>query len=138
MERILANRPPVAQIAYDMELGKTYCTIANLCDLNCIINQAVAGRPLPCLGGKLVAQVVMDFENVLQIFGVENEIYRRPAIIIISANLLHTWGQVAQSLIKETGVNLINLYTKRNISHSELNYSSDNSEAWPGHPSDIL
>ena len=129
VERILADRPPVALIADDMGLGKTHCALATLLYLKYIINQAAAGRPLPCLGGKSVAQLVAQFERVPRIFGVENEIYRRPAIIIVPANLLHAWERVTQSLIKGTGLNLINLYTKRNLSHSELNYSSDNPEA---------
>ena len=128
VERILADRPPVALIGDDMGLGKTHCALATLLYLKYIINQAAAGRPLPSLGGKSVVQVVAQFERVMRIFGVENEIYRQRAIIIVSANLLHAWKRVTQSLIKGTWLNLINLYTKHNLSHSELNYSSDNPE----------
>jgi len=74
VERILADRPPVALIADDMGLGKTHCALATLLYLKYIINQAAAGRPLPCLGGKSVAQLVAQFERVPRIFGVENEI----------------------------------------------------------------
>ena len=89
VERILADPSPMALIANDMTLGKTHCTLATLLYLKCIINQAAVGRPLPCLGGKSVVQLVAQIEKFPRIFGVENEIYRRPAIIIVPANLLH-------------------------------------------------
>ena len=119
----------MALIAHDMGLGRTHYALATLLYLKYIINQAAVGSPLLCLGGKSVAQLVAQFERVPQIFDVENETYRRPAIIIISANLLHTWERLTQSLIKGTGLYLINLYTKHNLSHSELYYSPDNPKA---------
>ena len=48
VERILADRPPVALIADDMGLGKSHCALTTLLYLKYIINQAAAGRPLPC------------------------------------------------------------------------------------------
>ena len=45
VERILADRPPVALIANDMRLGKTHCAHAPLLYLKYIINQAAAADP---------------------------------------------------------------------------------------------
>jgi len=52
VERILADCPPVALIADDMGLGKTHCTLATLLYLKQSVDEAAAGRPLACLGGK--------------------------------------------------------------------------------------
>src|SRR5438270_13992987 len=122
VERILADRPPVALIADDMGLGKTHCALATILYLKYIINEASAGRALPCLGGKSVAEL----EVVPRIFDAANELYWRPCIIIVPANLVHAWERAVQSLIPQTGLELINLYARRHLGHSELNYSSDN------------
>jgi hypothetical protein len=124
VERILADRPPVALIADDMGLGKTHCALATLLYLKYIVNQAAAGRPLACLDGKSVAEL----EQVPRIFDGDSEMYRRPSIIIVPANLVPTWERAVQSLIRGTGLDLINLYSRRRLSHNELNYSSDNPE----------
>ena len=124
VERILADHPPVALIADNLGLGKTHCALATLLYLMYIINQAVAGRPLPCLDLKLVAQL----ERVPRIFGAENEIYRRHAIIIVPANLVHAWERAAQSVIGRTGLNLTNLHSRHDLTRNQLNYSPDNPE----------
>ena len=71
MERILADRPPVALIADDMGLGKTHCMLATLLYLKYIIDEAAAGKSLACLGGKAVGEL----QSVAWIFGVDNEAY---------------------------------------------------------------
>ena len=124
VERILADRPPVALMANDIGLGKTHCTLAILLYLKYIINHAEAGRPLSCLDGKLVAQL----ERVPRIFGAKDEIYRRPAIIIVPANLDHAWERAAKSLIGETRLNLTNLHSRCDLTRNQLNYSPDNPE----------
>ncbi|CUS07052.1 unnamed protein product [Tuber aestivum] len=121
VERILADRPPVALIADDMGLGKTHYALATLLYLKYIVDEAAAGRALPCLGGKSVAEL----EVVPRIFGADSKVYRRPRIIIVPANRVYTWERVVQSLIPQTGVQLVNLYLSRQLNHNELNYTSD-------------
>jgi hypothetical protein len=122
VERILADRPPVALIADDMGLGKTHCALATLLYLKYIIDEAAAGKSLACLGGKAVGEL----ESVPRIFGEDNEVYQRPSIIIVPANLVPAWERAIQALIPQTGLELINLYSRRRLTHNELNYSSDN------------
>ncbi|CUS10220.1 unnamed protein product [Tuber aestivum] len=122
VERILADRPPVALIADDMGLGKTHYALATLLYLKYIVDEAAAGRALPCLGGKSVTEL----EVVPWIFGADSEVYRRPCIIVVPANLVHAWERAVQSLIPQTGVQLVNLYLSRQLNHTELNYTSDN------------
>ena len=124
VEHILADRPPVALIADNMGLGKTHNVLATVLYLKYIIIRAAAGRPLPCLDGKSVGQL----EQVSRIFGAENEIYKRPAIIIVPANLVHAWEPVAQRLIGGTRLNLTNLNLRRDLTRNQLNYSPDNPE----------
>jgi len=87
VERILTDRPPVALIADYMGLGKTHCALATLLYLKHIVDEAVTGRPLACLAGKLVEEL----EEVPRIFGDDIEVYRRPSIIIDPANLVPVW-----------------------------------------------
>ncbi|KAG0632751.1 P-loop containing nucleoside triphosphate hydrolase protein [Tuber brumale] len=102
VERILTDCPPVALIADDMGLGKTHYALATLLYLKYIVDEAAAGRALPCLGGKLVAEL----EVVPRIFGADSE-----------------------SLIPQTGVQLVNLYLSHQLNDNELNYTSND----PGH-----
>src|SRR5205807_997552 len=122
VERILADRPPVALIADDMGLGKTHCALATLLYLKHIIDEAAGGKSLACLGGKAVGEL----ESVPRIFGEDNEVYQRPSIIIVPANHVPAWERAIQALIPQTGLELINLYSRRRLTHNELNYSSDN------------
>jgi len=124
VERILADRPPVALIADDMRLGKMHCALVTLLYLKHIVDEAAAGGPLACLGGKLVEEL----EEVLRIFGDDIEVYRRPSIIIVPANLVPAWERAVQSFIPQTGLTLINLFSRRRLTHNDLNYSSDNPE----------
>ena len=124
LKRILADRPPVALIADDIGLGKTHCALATLLYLKHIVDEAAAGRPLACLGGKSVEEL----EEVPRIFGDDIEVYRRPSIIIVLANLVPAWERAVQSLIPKTWLTLINLFSRRRLTHNDLNYSSDNSE----------
>jgi len=55
-------------------------------------------------------------------------VYRRPSIIIVPANLVHAWERAVQSLIPQTGLTLINLFSRRQLTYNDLNYSSDNPE----------
>jgi len=114
----------VTLITDNMGLGKTQCMLATLLYLKYIINLPGAGRSLPCVDGKLV----MQLEQIPQIFGTNNEKYRRPAFIIIPANLTPVWERAVQSLIQGTGLTLTNLYSSRRLTHNKLNYSSDNPE----------
>ncbi|KAG0638241.1 hypothetical protein HOY80DRAFT_1079619 [Tuber brumale] len=102
LEWILADCPPVALIADDMELGQTHYTLATLLYLKYIVDEAAAGRALPYLGGKSVPEL----EVVPWIFGNDGE-------------------QPAQSLIPQTGVQLVNLYLSRQLNHSKINHSTD-------------
>ncbi|KAG0643367.1 hypothetical protein HOY80DRAFT_1033408 [Tuber brumale] len=122
VEWIPADCPPVALIANDMGLGKTHYAPATLLCLKYIVDEAAAGRALLCLGGKSVAKL----EVVPQIFGANSEVYRWPCIIIVPANLVHTWERAMKSLIPQTGVQLVNLYLSCHLNHNELNYTSDN------------
>jgi len=124
VERILADRPPVALIADDMGLGKTHYALATLLYLKYIIKEAAAGRPLQCLGGRSVGQL----EVVPRIFGTDSEVYKRPCIIIVPANLVHAWERAVGSLIPHTGLQLINLHGRRALGRDSLNYTSDNPE----------
>ena len=87
VECILADRPPVALIADDMGLGKTHCALATLLYLKHIVDEAAAGRPLACLGGKSVEEL----KEVLRIFADDIEVYSGPSIIIVPANLVPAW-----------------------------------------------
>jgi len=134
VERMLADPPPVALIADNMGLRKTYCTLATLLYLKHIIDEAGAGRPLACLGGKLVE----ESEEVLRIFCDDSEVYRPPSIIIVPANLVPAWERGVQSLIPQTGLTLINLLSRRRLTHNDLNYSSDNPQVWQSYQPNIL
>jgi len=123
VQRILADRPPVALIADDMGLGKTHCALATLLYLKYIIREAAANHPLTCLGGRTVAEL----QVVPRIFGAYNEVYKRPCIIMVPANLIHAWDRAITSLIPHTGLQLINLHSRRRLSQNQLNYSSDDS-----------
>ena len=124
VERILADRPSGALIADDMGLGKTHCALVTLLYLKYIMNQAAAGIPLPCLDEKSVAQ----FKRVPRIFDTKNGVCRRPAIIIVPANLVHVWERAAQTWIGESGLNLTNLHSRRDLTRNQLNYSPDKPE----------
>jgi len=124
VQRILADCPPVALIADEMGLGKTHCALATLLYLKHIVDEAAAGRPLACFRGKSGEEL----DEVPRIFGDDIEVYRRPSIIIVPANLVHTWERAVQSLIPQTGLTLINLFSRRRLTHNDLNYSSDNPE----------
>ena len=69
-----------------------------------------------------------QLERVPRIFSTKNDIYRRPAIIIVPANLVHAWERATQSLIGGTGLNLTNFHSRRDLTRNQLNYSSDNPE----------
>jgi len=75
-------------------------------------------------GGKLVEEL----EEVPRIFGNDIEVYRRPSILIVPAKLVPAWELVVQSLIPQTGLTLITLFSRRRLTHNDLNYSSDNLE----------
>jgi len=124
VELILADLPPVALIADDMGLGKTHCALAKVLHLRHIFDEAAAGRPLACLGGKSVEEL----EEVPRILGDDIEVYRRPSIIIVPANLVPAWERAVQSLLPQTGLTLINYFSRRRRTHNDLNYSSDNPE----------
>jgi len=76
------------------------------------------------LGGKSAEEL----EVVLWIFGNDIEVYRRPSIIIVPANLVPAWERAVQSLMPQTGLTLINLFSRRWLTHNDLNYSADKPE----------
>jgi len=112
----------VALIADDMGLGKMHCALATQLYLKHIVDETAAGRPLACLGGKSVEEL----EEVLRIFDDRIEVYIPPSIIIVPANLVPACGRVIQSLIPQTVLNLINLFSRHRLTHNDLHYSSDN------------
>jgi len=71
---------------------------------------------------------VEELQEVPRIVGDDIEVYRRPSIIIVPANLVPAWERAVQSLIRQTGLTLINLFSRRRLTHNDLNYSSDNPE----------
>jgi len=62
----------VALITDEMGVGKTHCALATLLYLKHIVDDAAAGRPLACLGGKSLEEL----EEVTEIFGDDIVIYR--------------------------------------------------------------
>jgi len=114
----------VALIADDMGLGKTHCALATLLYLKHIVDEAAAGRPLACLRGKAVEEL----EEVPRIFGDDIDVYRRSSIIIVPAKLVPAWERAVQTLIPQTGLTLINLFSRHRLTYNDLNYSSDNPE----------
>src|SRR3981081_3820193 len=85
--RVVSDSAPVALLADDIELGKTYTALGALLHLKWILSEASAGRELACVGGRSVE----DLDNIPPFFGSEKEIYMRPSIVMVPANLMGTW-----------------------------------------------
>ena len=121
MEHILPDSPHEALIADDMGLAKTHWALATILYLKYISIHPAVGRPLSFSYGKSVAQL----EQVLRIFDADNEIYRRPSILIVPANLVTTLESAVESLFCGTRLNVFNLYWHRQLTHNELKYYSN-------------
>jgi len=115
--RVVSDTAPVALLADDMGLGKTYTALGALLHLKWILSEASAGRELACVGGRSVE----DLDNVPPFFGSEKEIYMRPSIVMVPANLMGTWANAIESLLQGTGLKLVNLKVDRTLTSGNLN-----------------
>jgi hypothetical protein len=102
---VVSDTAPIAHLADDMGLGKTYKALDALLHLKLISFEASAGHELACVGGRSVE----DLDNVPPFFSSENEIYMRPSIVMVLANLIGTWANTIESLLQGTGLKLVNL-----------------------------
>jgi hypothetical protein len=122
--RVVSDTAPVALLADDMGLGKTYTALGALLHLKWILSEASAGRELACIGGRSVE----DLDNVPPFFGSEKEIYMRPSIVMVPANLMGTWANAIESLLQGTGLKLVNLNADRTLTSGDLNLTTSRPE----------
>jgi SNF2 family DNA or RNA helicase len=92
---VISNTAPVALLADDMGLGKTYTLLGALLHLKWVLSEACMRRELACFDGRSVE----DLDNVHPFFGSQMEIYMRPSILMVPANLMGTWTNGIERLL---------------------------------------
>ena len=119
VNRVIGNSPPVALLADDMGLGKTYTALGALLHLKWISSEAPSGRKLSCLADRTVSELPVD--DVPPFFGAERQIFERPSVVMVPANLMGQWEAAIRGLIDGTGMTFLNLNANRSSTSADLN-----------------
>lgn len=107
VDRVLTSPVPVALLADDMGLGKTFTALGALLHLKWIASEAALGRRLSCLNGLTISDLR---DNAVPPFlGSEKEVYSRPALVMVPANLIGQWSTTITGLLEGTANSLVNL-----------------------------
>lgn len=125
VDRIITDAPPVALLADDMGMGKTFTALGTVLHLKWIASEADAGRRLACLDNHRV----QDLDNIPSFFGAERDVYHRPSIVMVPANLMGTWEDAITKLLPGTGCRLVNLNSDRSLTSVDLNYVPGNTNS---------
>jgi hypothetical protein len=100
-----------------MGMGKTFTALGAVLHLKWIASEADAGRQLACLDN----HTVQDLDNIPSFFGAERDVYHRPSIVMVPANLMGTWEDAITKLLPGTGCRLVNLNSDRSLTSVDLN-----------------
>ena len=122
VERVVGNSPPVALLADDMGLGKTFTALGALLHMKWISSEAALGRRLACLEDRTVSELGDD---VPPFFGSEREVFNRPAVVMVPANLMGQWETAINGLSEGTPYALINLNANISLTSANLNYEPE-------------
>ena len=106
VDRIVGNSGPVALLADDMGLGKTFKALGALLHLKWISSEAALGRRLACLDDRTVNDLG---DEAPPFFGSEKEVFNRPAVVMVPANLIGQWETAIHGLLEGTVCTLVNL-----------------------------
>ena len=122
VDRIVGNSAPVALLADDMGLGKTFTALGSLLHLKWISSEATLGRRLACLDDRTVNDLG---DEARPFFGSEKEVFNRPAVVMVPANLTGQWETAIRTLLEGTGCTLVNLNANRSLRSADLNYEPE-------------
>ena len=106
VDRIVENSVPVALLADDVGLGKTFTALGALLHLKWISSEAALGRRLACLDDGTVNDLG---DKAPPFFVSEKEGFDRPAVVMVPANLIWQWETAIHGLLEWTACTLVNL-----------------------------
>jgi hypothetical protein len=111
-----------------MGLVKTFTALGALLHLKWIAAEAESGRSLSCLKGRTISD--LSSSEVPAFFGSEKEVYSRPAIVMVPANLIGQWSTTITELLEGTAIGLVNLNLPANrlLGATELNHDANKPE----------
>lgn len=121
VNRVIGNSAPVALLADDMGLGKTYTALGALLHLKWISSEAALGHRMDCVEGRTLDD--LEGGDVPAFFGSAKELFDRPSIVMVPANLIGQWEIAIGNLIEGTSLTLVNLNApaNRELTSARLN-----------------